>query len=360
MNARTKYILVALAVMLAAMAARPSATPSRLKDIAILQGTSSRPLLGYGLVIGLNKTGDKRQTLFTAQSLANLLASLNISVQGDEIKVENIAGVLVTGELPAFARAGAKVDVTVSSIGDARSLQGGTLVATPLHDANGDIVAIAQGALSIGGFGGGSGGTSVQVNHLTVGRVPNGALVQTSTNATLPANALTFALRDPDFVTAANIVKAINDLLQPGTAKAVDSGTVVVTVPSAFEGHVAELMARLDDLQVESETVARVVIGDVRIGPAAVAHGNLSVRIATRYEVSQPSPLSQGGTTQVVPQTSVNVSEGNAKLVSLDEGTTLDAVTRALNALGATPRDIIAIMQALKAAGALRAEIVIL
>jgi flagellar P-ring protein precursor FlgI len=209
------------------------------------------------------------------------------------------------------------------------------------------------------------------VNHLTVGRVPGGAIIDQKVIASvMPTTTLTFALRDPDFVTASNVVKAINASLKMEAAKTVDSGTVTVTIPEMFKGSVSELMAQLDDLPVESDTVARVVInertgtvvvgGDVRIGPAAVAHGNLAVRISTKFDVSQPNPLSNTGTTQVVPNTRVDVQEGNAKLISLEEGTTLDAVTRALNALGASPRDIIAIMQALKAAGALRAEIIIL
>jgi flagellar P-ring protein precursor FlgI len=300
-----------------------------------------------------------------------LLARVDVQVPGELLKVENVAAVMVTSELPAFARAGARLDVTVSSIGDARSLQGGTLMPTLMRSPSGDSVGIAQGPLSIGGFGGGSGGTSVQVNHLTVGRVPGGAIIdQKITPSAMPTTTLTFALRDPDFVTANNVVKAINASLKLDAAKTVDSGTVTVTIPDAFKGAVSELMAQLDDLPVESDTVARVVInertgtvvvgGDVRIGPAAVAHGNLAVRIATKLEVSQPNAMSYTGTTQVVPNTRVDVQEGNSRLISLEEGTTLDAVTRALNALGASPRDIIAIMQALKAAGALRAEIIIL
>jgi flagellar P-ring protein precursor FlgI len=362
---------VVMAAMLACAAGHPSAGPARLKDIASLQGTTAAPLLGYGLVVGLNKTGDKQQTLFTTQTLANLLARVDVQVPGELLKVENVAAVMVTSELPAFARAGARLDVTVSSIGDARSLQGGTLMPTLMRSPSGDSVGIAQGPLSIGGFGGGSGGTSVQVNHLTVGRVPGGAIIdQKITPSAMPTTTLTFALRDPDFVTANNVVKAINASLKLDAAKTVDSGTVTVTIPDAFKGAVSELMAQLDDLPVESDTVARVVInertgtvvvgGDVRIGPAAVAHGNLAVRIATKLEVSQPNAMSYTGTTQVVPNTRVDVQEGNSRLISLEEGTTLDAVTRALNALGASPRDIIAIMQALKAAGALRAEIIIL
>jgi flagellar P-ring protein precursor FlgI len=344
---------------------------TRLKDIASLQGTGSMPLIGYGLVIGLNKTGDRRQTIFSAQTLANMLERFGVSVPALQIKVENIASVLVTTELPPYARPGARLDVTVSSVGDARSLQGGTLLPSPLRGSNGEIVAIAQGPLSIGGFGGGTGSNSVQVNHLTVGRVPSGALVQVGSGATLGTmDALVLTLRDPDFVSASRVAQAINRDLGVEAAHVLDPGTVSLQVPVTYRTNVAELMARIEVLPVDTDAVARVVInertgtvvvgGHVRLGPAAVAHGNLSVMISTKLEVSQPSPLARTGDTKVVANETVDVKESSAQLVTLEEGTTLDAVVRGLNALGASPRDIIAIMQALKAAGALRAEIVIL
>jgi len=261
--------------------------------------------------------------------------------------------------------------VTASSVGDARSLQGGVLLATPLRGANGEIYAIAQGSLSIGGFGGGSGGNSVQVNHLTIGRLPAGALVQVGSGATLPAtDTLMLSLREPDFVSASHIARRINEELGSENAHVLDPGTVTVRVPDDYRAAVADLMARLEVLPIDTDVAARVVInertgtvvvgGSVRLGAAAVAHGNLSVKIATKFEVSQPSALSSTGDTVVVPNTDVDVREGRAQLVTLDEGTSLEAVVRALNALGASPRDIIAIMQALKAAGALRAELIIL
>jgi flagellar P-ring protein precursor FlgI len=344
---------------------------TRLKDIASLQGTGSTPLIGYGLVIGLNKTGDKRQTIFSAQTLANMLERFGVSVPALQIKVENIASVLVTTELPPYARAGARLDVTVSSVGDARSLQGGTLLPSPLRGSNGEIVALAQGPLSIGGFGGGTGSNSVQINHLTVGRVPSGALVQVGSGATLGTmDALVLTLRDPDFVSASRVAQAINRDLGVDAAHVLDPGTVSLQVPVTYRTNVAELMARIEVLSVDTDAVARVVInertgtvvvgGHVRLGPAAVAHGNLSVMISTKVEVSQPSPLARTGDTQVIANETVKVKETSNQLVTLEEGTTLDAVVRGLNALGASPRDIIAIMQALKAAGALRAEIVIL
>ncbi|MGE3704313.1 MAG: flagellar basal body P-ring protein FlgI [Vicinamibacterales bacterium] len=352
----------------AALRAQDSGT--RLKDIASMQGATSTPLLGYGLVIGLNKTGDRRQTIFSAQTLANMLQRFGVAVPADEIKIENVAAVLVTAELPPYARPGVRLDVTASSIGDARSLQGGTLLATPLRGGNGEIYAVAQGPLTLGGFGGGTGGNSVQVNHLTVGRVPSGALVQVGGGAQIGSQeTLTLGLREPDFVTAARVAQVINQELGPETARALDPANIAIRVPTGYQSSIPDLMARLDVLPIDTDTAARVVInertgtvvvgGQVRIGPAAVAHGNLSVRIQTRFQVSQPPALSRGET-KVVPNEQVDVQEGTAQLVSLEAGTTLESVVGALNALGATPRDIIAIMQALSAAGALKARLVVM
>ncbi|MFN7977178.1 MAG: flagellar basal body P-ring protein FlgI [Vicinamibacterales bacterium] len=364
----------ALAVLLSVATAGAPAfadTTARLKDVVSLQGPESLPLMGYGLIVGLNKTGDRRQTIFSTQSLANILQQMGVSVRPGEVKVENIAAVLVTANLPVYARPGVRLDVTASSIGDARSLQGGTLLATALRGPNGQVYALAQGPLSIGGFGGGSGGNSVQVNHLTVGRVPNGGLVQQASGIAMPVtDVLPLSLHDPDFATATRVAASINGDLGEGSAKVLDPGTVVVAVPSQYKASLPELMARLEALTVTADTPARVVINErsgtivvganVRIAAAAVAHGNLSVKISTKFEVSQPNALARTGDTVVVPNQQVDVREGTARLVSLEEGTTLDSVVRALNALGATPRDIIAIMQALKAAGALSAEIVII
>lgn len=344
---------------------------TRLKDVATLQGAGSTPLIGYGLVVGLNKTGDRRQTIFSTQTLANMLQRFGVAVPPGQVRIENVAAVMVTADLPTYARAGARVDITASSVGDARSLQGGILLATPLRGPSGQVHALAQGPLSIGGFGGGGGGNSVVVNHLTVGRVPNGGLVQAGSGVTLPtSDILSLALREPDFVSASRLADAVNADLGGSTARVLDAGTVVVRVPESYRSSVAEFMARLEVLPVETDAPARVVInertgtvvvgGAVRIGPAAVAHGSLSVRISTRFDVSQPGPLARRGDTVVVPQTDVEVREQDTRLVQLEEGTTLDAVVRSLNALGATPRDIIAIMQALKASGALKAEIVVL
>jgi flagellar P-ring protein precursor FlgI len=366
--------LLGPAALVAALATPTAAdTTVRLRDVATLQGTAPVPLIGYGLVVGLNKSGDRRQTIFSAQTLANMLERFGVLVPGEQIKVENVAAVLVTAELPAFTHRGGRLDVTASSIGDARSLQGGTLLPTPLRGTDGTIYALAQGPLSLGGFGGGKGGNSVQVNHLTVGRVPAGGIVQAELQAPPAATAqseILLALATPDFTNATRVADAINLELGPSTAAAIDAASVRVAVPAGYRGALANLMARLEPLPVSMGTAARIVINErtgtvvvgneVRIGRVAVAHGSLSVKISTKYNVSQPNPLSPLGETVVVPDEKVDVSEADAKLVTLEEGATLDAVVRALNALGATPRDIIAILQAMKAAGALNAELVII
>jgi flagellar P-ring protein precursor FlgI len=309
--------------------------------------------------------------VFSAQTLANMLERFGVAVPADEIKIENIAAVLVTAELPAFVRQGGRLDVTASSIGDARSLQGGTLIVTPLRGPDGTIHALAQGPLSIGGFAAGKSGNGVTVNHLTVGRVPSGALVQAGQRIEMgSARELRFALREPDFGNAHRLADTISTSLNSPVARAMDPGTVSVDVPAVYQDAIADLVAHIESLPITVDQPSRVVInertgtvvigGGVRLGPAAVAHGNLSVRISTQYIPSQPAPFARQGETVVVPDERVDVDEGDAKLVNLGAGTTLDAVVRALNALGATPRDIIAILQALKTAGALTAEIVII
>ena len=369
---RTRVTAVTLLIVLVgASVALGSGAPVRVKDVARLSGVRSAPLIGYGLVVGLNKTGDRRQTMFSAQTLANMLRRFGVLVEGDQIKIENVAAVLVTAELPAFVRAGGRLDVTVSSVGDARSLQGGTLLATPLRGPDGTLHALAQGPLSLGGFGGGRGGNTVQVNHLTAGRVPGGGLVQQALKADFgPVPSVVLSLNEPDFTSATRLAAAINTDLGADSAKALDAASVTVKVPDQYRDSLSDLMARLEPLSLEVDAPARVVINErtgtvvvgaeVRVGVAAVAHGSLSVRISTKYSVSQPPPFSKQGETVVVPDERLDVTEGGGQLVALEEGTTLDAVVRALNSLGATPRDIIAIMQALKAAGALRADIVII
>lgn len=368
-----RICLCLLAVFTAAVlaGATDAAAQVRLKDVARLEGARTVPLIGYGLVVGLNKTGDRRQTLFSAQSLANMLLKFGVVVPGEQIKIENVAAVLVTAELPPYTKAGGRIDVLVSSAGDARSLQGGTLLATPLQGPDGTMRVLAQGPLSIGGFGGGRGGNSLQVNHLTAGRVPSGGIVQIGhPDAPVPSGTLRLLLNEPDFTTATRLAAAINGDLGPEVAQAVDAGTVRLQVPGQHAASLAGLMARLEPLALDVDRLARVVINertgtvvvnaDVRVLQAAVAHGNLSVRISTSYDVSQPAAFSRVGQTVVTPNQRVDVTEEGNRLVALEQNTTLQEVVEALNSLGATPRDIIAIMQALKAAGALTAELVIM
>ena len=365
--------VVAVAVVVAGVAPLGARSNAMwVKDVASLVGVRPTPLIGYGLVIGLNRTGDKRQTIFTNLSVANTLERFGVIVTPEMMKVENVAAVLVSAELPPFARPGVRLDVTVSSIGDARSLQGGTLVPTPLRGTDGQVVALAQGALTLGGFGGGTQGNSVQVNHLTAGRVPGGGLVQVQPRGVVPdGDQVMLALNTPDFSTAARLAAVVDGALGSGSARAIDPATVSITVPTHFKGNIPELMARIEPLPVESDLPARVVINErtgtvvvgslVTLGASAVAHGSLSVRIATRYDVSQPNPLAPSrAETVVVPNEQVDVRERDARLIALEEGVTLDAVVQALNSLGVTPRDIIAIVQALKTAGSLRAEIVVI
>lgn len=368
---QVRIAIGAICVALLGTAPTTSATGTRLKDLTTLIGVRTTALIGYGLVVGLNKTGDRRQTIFSTQSLTNMLRQFGVVVSPDQVRIENIAAVMVTSELPPFSRSGGRIDVTVSSIGDARSLQGGTLLGTPLHGPDGEVYAVAQGPLSIGGFGAGNGDNSVAVNHLTVGRVPGGGMVESSpTFEFSEGGTITLSLRQPDFLTATRLADAINGELAAPEASVVDPGTVVVRIPEEYLASVPHLMARLEPLAVDVDGPARVVINErtgtvvvgagVRLGAAAVAHGSLSVRISTRFDVSQPAPFSRGGETVVVPEQEIDIVEGDAQLIELEEGSTLQDVIRALNLLGVTPRDIIAIMQALKAAGALHAELVII
>lgn len=370
-STRTMAALLLAACLSPAAGQAQGHAAARLKDIARLDGYQSVPLIGYGLVVGLNKSGDRRQTIFSAQSLASMLERFGVVVAGDQLKIENVAAVMVTAELPPFVRSGARIDVTASSMGDARSLQGGILLPTPLHGPDGSVLVLAQGPLSIGGFGGGKGGNSVQVNHLTAGRVPGGGMVQVAQDAVFkPADRIVLSVNEPDYTTATRLAKAIIADLGAGAAQVIDPASVAVKVPEQYKAALPDLMARLEPLTLEVDAPARIVINertgtvvvgpDVRVGSAAVAHGNLSVKISTKFNVSQPAPFSKQGETVVTPDEKVDVTEGGGQLVVLEEGTTLQAVVKALNALGVTPRDIIAIMQALKAAGALHAEIVII
>jgi flagellar P-ring protein precursor FlgI len=342
-----------------------AAAPTRLKDLVAIEGVRENQLIGYGLVVGLAGTGDRRQTMFSAQSLTNLLERMGITVSATAIRVTNTAAVLVTATLPAFAQPGMRIDSTIAAIGDAPNLQGGILVLTSLRGADGQVYAVAQGPVITGGFSGGRGGASQTVNHPTVGRAPGSAIVERAAPSVPPREAVRLQLRQSDFTTSARIVEAIGRRFG-GAAKADSAGLVTVAIPSEFAARSTEFVAELEALTVEADRPARVIVNertgtivlgkDVRIAPVAILHGNLSVEIQTAYVVSQPNPLSQGST-EVVPQTSVTAKEERARNIILKQGATVEELVRALAAIGSTPRDVISILQNLRAAGALQAEI---
>ncbi|HET6976322.1 MAG TPA: flagellar basal body P-ring protein FlgI [Pyrinomonadaceae bacterium] len=341
----------------------------RVKDVAEIEGVRGNQLIGYGLVIGLNRTGDRvQQNLYARQTLQNLLERMGITTTVNSLQPENIATVLVTTTLPPFVRQGSKIDVTVSSIADAKSLQGGTLIITPLKGVDGQTYAIAQGPLSIGGISAGEQGNSVEVNHPTVGRVPNGATVERVVATSLAANgALTLVLRQDDFTTASRLGRAVNQKFGPGTARALDGRNVDVKVPANWSDDTVGFIAELETLRVQTDAVAKIIINertgtivmgrDVRISSVAISQGGVTVRIGTEFEVSQPSEFSKTGETVTVPRTTVEVEERKPQSVVLPDGATVDEVVRGLRAVGVSARDIISILQAIKSAGALSAEL---
>ena len=345
------------------------ASASRIKEIASVQGVRSNPLTGYGLVVGLDGTGDQTtQTPFTTQSLNAMLQQFGITVPpGAAMQLKNVAAVLVTAQLPAFAQPGQTIDVNVSSLGNAKSLRGGTLIATPLRGADGQVYALAQGNLIVGGAGASAGGSKVQINHLAAGRVPEGATVERSVpTPLLEGNAIALGLNAGDFNTARAVARAINKAKGEGTAAARDGRTVTLRVPTDPDERVA-FLADVENLRVElAAPSARVVINartgsvvlndSVTIGPCAVAHGSLSVTINSTPVVSQPNALSQGQTV-VTEKTDIAITQQGGALVQMPAGTKLADVVKALNALGATPQDLLAILQAMRSAGALNAEL---
>jgi flagellar P-ring protein precursor FlgI len=346
------------------------ADAARIKDIAKLKGVRSNQLVGYGLVVGLNGTGDSAGTEFTIQSLVSLLQHLGVSVDKSKVKVDNVAAVMVTAELPPFAKAGNTIDVQVSSIGDADNLSGGSLLMTPLKGPDGNIYAVAQGSVTIGALAFGGKAASVQKNHPTVGRVPGGALVEKEVPLILEEdNSLTYELRQADFTTVSRMAAIINTHFSQDLATAVDSGSLTVQVPDQFEDNAIDFIASLESLAITPDTLAKIVVNEktgtivmgegVRISTVAVSHANLSITISETASVSQPNILTQGQTT-VVPETAIDVVEEHANLIVMQMGVSIGDVASALNAIGATPRDLIAIFQAIKAAGALHAELVIL
>jgi flagellar P-ring protein precursor FlgI len=340
----------------------------RLKDLVTIEGVRENQLIGYGLVVGLAGTGDRKQTMFSAQSLTNMLERMGVSVPPTAIRVNNTAAVMVTSTLPAFAQPGMRIDITAAAIGDCSNLQGGILVLTSLRGADGQVYAVAQGPVMTGGFSAGRGGSGQTVNHPTVGRTPSGAIVERPAPSLAPRGVVRLQLRQSDFTTSTRIVEAVNKRF-PGpspAAKADNAGLVSIAIPAEFASHTTEFVADLEALQVEADRPARVVINErtgtivlgkeVRIRPVAILHGNLTVEIQTTYTVSQPGPMG-AGQTEVVPQTTVTAKEEKARNVVLKQGATVEDLVHALAAIGSTPRDVIAILQNLKSAGALEAEV---
>ena len=341
----------------------------RLKDLVSIEGVRENQLLGYGLVVGLKGTGDKQQVLFSAQSLTNMLERMGISVSPTLLQVKNTAAVMVTATLPPFAQPGMRIDTTSAAVGDSSNLQGGILVLTSLRGADGQVYAVAQGPVVTGGFASGRGGATQSVNHPTVGRSPSGAIVERAAPTVTPHGVVRLQLRQSDFTTSARIAEVVNRKFANASpaARTENAGLVSVTIPPDYASRPTEFIAEIENLTVESDRPARVIINertgtivlgkDVHISPVAIMHGNLNVEIQTTFAVSQPAPLSPQGITEVVPQTSVSAKEEKARNVVLKQGATVEELVRALAAIGSTPRDVIAILQNLRSAGALEAEL---
>lgn len=342
---------------------------ARLKDLVDVEGVRDNQLIGYGLVVGLAGTGDRQQTIFSNQSLTNILERMGVAVSPTAIRVKNTAAVMITATLPAFAQPGLHIDTTVAAIGDAANLQGGILLLTSLRGADGQVYAVAQGPVVTGGFSAGRGGSSQTVNHPTVGRGPNGATVERTAPSIAPKTTVRLQLRQSDFTTTARIVEAVNlkfGSAGVGCAHAENPGLVSILIPRDFQARSVEFLSELENLVVEADRPARVIVNErtgtivlgkeVRVAPVAIFHGNLSVEVKTVETVSQPNALS-AGTTEVAPQTTVGSKEEKARTVVLKQGATVEELVRALSAIGSTPRDIIAILQSLRSAGALEADI---
>lgn len=342
----------------------------RIKEIAAVQGVRSNQLTGFGLVVGLDGTGDQTtQMPYTAQGLNNYLQQLGLTLPADgKMQLKNVAAVLVTAQLPAFAQPGQMIDVTVSSVGNAKSLRGGTLITTPLKGADGEIYALAQGNLLVGGAGAAAGGSKVQINHLSAGRIPSGAQVERSVPTPFAlGNTIDLGLNSADFLTARRVAEAVNARMGAGTASAVDGRVVRLLAPANTDARV-RFLAEVEELQLEATVpAARVIINTrtgsivmnqaVTLGPCAVAHGNLSVSISSTPVISQPNPLSTGGQTVVTEKTDIQISQDNGSLIEMNAAPQLSDLVRMLNGLGATPQDLLAILQAIKAAGAMNAEL---
>ncbi len=362
--------LAPLVLLLAVAWPAAGQAQSRIKDIANFEGMRDNLLVGYGLVVGLNGTGDDlRSAPFTRESLIGMLQRLGISARDDELDTDNVAAVMVTANLPAFARQGTRIDISVSALGNANSLLGGTLLVSPLLAADGEVYAVAQGSIAVAGFSAEGDGESVTKGVPTSGRIPNGAIVEREIAFDMAElKTVKISLRNPDLTTARRLAEKVNTFLGIPAARSTDPGTVLLEVPKRYKGDTVALLTDIEQLRVKVDQMARVVINErsgvivmgenVRISTVAIAQGNLTIRITETAQVSQPSPFSTTGTTETVPRTSIEIEEdAQRRLAVLAEGVSLQEMVNGLNALGIGPRDMITILQAVKAAGALQAEI---
>lgn len=357
-------------LMVAAMAVldvHAASAASRIKDLANFEGVRENQLIGYGLVVGLAGTGDTiNNSPFTRQSITAMLERLGVNIRGQNLNLKNVAAVMVTANLPAFSTQGTRIDVTVSALGDAKNLQGGTLLVTPLLGADGNVYAVAQGSLAISGFQAEGDAARITRGVPTVGRIANGAIIEREIDFSLNRlSQVRVALRNPDFTTARRVAAAINDFLGTPTAEPLDPSTVQLSVPKEFTNNVVALLVEIERLQIEPDLPAKIIIDersgiivmgrDVRVSMVAVAQGNLTVTISEGPQVSQPGPLARGRTV-VTPRSRVSVQEDGKKLAVVQDGVSLQQLVDGLNALGIGPRDLISILQAIKAAGAIQAD----
>jgi len=364
-------LLLAVATPLRGLDSEGEVHKVLIRDVATVEGVRDNSLVGYGLVVGLKGTGDKQQTYFTVQTLASVLARMGVQIPSavlqTTVQVKNVAAVFVTASLPPFSRPGMHLDVTASSVGDARSLEGGTLLLTPLYAADGQVYAAAQGPLVLGGYTAGTATNSRQVNHPTVGRVPGGALVERDSSLNLASlDRLSLLLNEANFSTAEAVAAVINHEWPKPVASVIDSRRIDVDVASAAPPSIPALLAKIENLEVEVRRPAKVVVNertgtvvlgkDVHLGAVSILHGNFSIAVTTALGVSQPNPLASGQT-EVVPQTKVSAGESPARNIQLNEGASVEELVTRLQAIGATARDIISILQAIKAAGALEADL---
>lgn len=347
-----------------------SAAPSRLKELVDVQGSRNNAILGYGLVVGLTNTGDSEQVLFTMQSVAGMLGRLGVRVDPHDIRSRNVAAVMVTAKLPTFARPGATLDVTVSSMGNARSLQGGTLLMTPLSGADGQTYAVAQGPVQVGGFDVNAGFAAIRKNTPTSGTVPGGGTVEIAVTPDLTSGTLVLRLRRADFTNASRIATAIDGAIGSPTAKPIDAAAVELKLSETDAAQPVAFLAKLEALTIDVDQRARVVVSErtgtivmgenVKLRPAAVSHGGLKIAIATQFAVSQPAAFASSGQTVVIPQQQAAAQEQQRAAIAVPAASSVDDLVKALNAIGAPPRDLVAILQALQAVGSLDAELEVL